>query len=169
MIGLGKDRIEKGSISLELTIESYHLLINQIPVGKRCDWKAKETDSGMKVEISSHDLSLLLFTIKAALFVPDPKQKELLQQLYTLLVSYELQSPPYSKKEGQYLSYIYYYHKLHGKAPAYTDFIVYFKAYPSTVHSTILRLERKGFIKRTPKTARSIRLLVAKEDLPELE
>jgi DNA-binding MarR family transcriptional regulator len=44
----------------------------------------------------------------------------------------------------------------------------YFKVSPPSVHQMILTLERNRLITRTPGEARSIRLLLAREDLPDL-
>jgi repressor LexA len=45
----------------------------------------------------------------------------------------------------------------------------YFRVTPPSVHQMILTLERRGFITREPGRARSIRVLVPPEQLPELE
>jgi repressor LexA len=45
----------------------------------------------------------------------------------------------------------------------------YFKTSPPAVHQMILTLERRGFIERTPGQGRSIRLLLPREALPDLE
>jgi hypothetical protein len=37
------------------------------------------------------------------------------------------------------------------------------------VHQMVLTLEANGFIERTPGQGRSIRLLLAREDIPDLE
>jgi SOS-response transcriptional repressor LexA len=39
----------------------------------------------------------------------------------------------------------------------------------STVHQMVLTLETKGFISRTPGAARSIRVLLSREHLPDLQ
>jgi len=75
----------------------------------------------------------------------------------------------YTPKQGQYLAFIYYYTKLNGFAPAETDMQNYFKTSPPTVHNMILKLEKKGLIQRKPKTPRSIRLLLPRAKLPDLE
>jgi len=75
----------------------------------------------------------------------------------------------YTKKQGQYLSFIYYYTKLNGCPPAEADIQRYFKVSPPSVHNMILKLEDSGFIKRIPKKARSIKLILSREELPELE
>jgi repressor LexA len=72
-------------------------------------------------------------------------------------------------KQGQYLAFIFYYTKLHGCAPSEADMQRYFKVTPPSVHQMVLTLEANGFIERTPWTARSIRLLIPKEDLHDLE
>ena len=72
-------------------------------------------------------------------------------------------------KQGQYLAYIHYYTKLMRQAPSEADFRRYFGVTPPTVHQMILTLEQKGFIAREPGRPRSIRLLVAREEFPDLE
>ena len=75
----------------------------------------------------------------------------------------------YTVTQGQYLSFIYYFIKLNGVAPAEVDFQKYFKKSPPAVHSMILKLEEKGFIERKPKISRSIKLLLVRSDLPDLQ
>ncbi len=77
--------------------------------------------------------------------------------------------PKYTPKQGQYLAFIYYFTKLNGVPPAEVDFQKYFKVTPPTVHNMILKLEEKGFIQRKPKTPRSIKLLLIRSELPNLE
>lgn len=75
----------------------------------------------------------------------------------------------YTEKQGQYLAFIHYYSKLHGRAPAEADMERYFGVTPPSVHQMVLTLEVKGFIERTPGQGRSIRLLMAHEELPDLK
>lgn len=77
--------------------------------------------------------------------------------------------PPFTKKQGQYLAYIYNYSKMHRRAPSEADLQSYFQTTPPSVHQMIKTLELGGFIERTPMQARSIRLLVRPEHLPMLE
>lgn len=72
-------------------------------------------------------------------------------------------------KQGQYLSFIFYYTKIHGRAPAESDFRNYFKVSPPAVHRMLLALEERGFIEREPGEPRSTRLLVDRSELPDLE
>jgi len=78
-------------------------------------------------------------------------------------------SPRFTRKQGQYLAFIYYYTKLHGRAPAEADLQSYFKVTPPSVHQMILTLAERGLISRKPGQPRSIRLLVPREALPDLE
>ena len=75
----------------------------------------------------------------------------------------------YTEKQGQYLAYIYYYVKIHGRAPAESEIQDYFRTTPPSVHQMILTLERRSLITRTPGEARSIRLTLSRADLPDLE
>jgi repressor LexA len=75
----------------------------------------------------------------------------------------------YTKRQGQYLAFIYYYTKIHGYPPAEADIQRYFKVSPPSVHQMVLTLEKKGLIEKEPRQSRSIRLLLAREELPDLE
>jgi repressor LexA len=75
----------------------------------------------------------------------------------------------YTDKQGQYLAFIYYYTKMHGRPPAELDMQEYFRVTPPSVHQMVLTLEKRGLIERTPWQARSIRLLLPREELPDLE
>ncbi|HET6630573.1 MAG TPA: MarR family transcriptional regulator [Woeseiaceae bacterium] len=77
--------------------------------------------------------------------------------------------PRYTDVQGQYLAFIYYYTKLHGRAPSEAEMQRYFSVSPPAVHQMILNLEKQGFVQRTPGQARSIRLLLHRDDLPDLD
>ncbi len=53
--------------------------------------------------------------------------------------------------------------------PAEAGMQAFFRVSPPSVHQMVLQLERLGLIRRTPRTARSIHLLVAPASLPRLE
>jgi Mn-dependent DtxR family transcriptional regulator len=75
----------------------------------------------------------------------------------------------YTKKQGQYLAFIYYYTKVNGRPPAEADMQRYFQTTPPTVHQMVLTLESKGFIEREPGRARTVRVLLPVEQRPCLE
>jgi len=77
--------------------------------------------------------------------------------------------PRFTERQGQYLAFIHYYTKVNGRPPAEADMQRYFRVTPPTVHQMIVTLEAKGFIDRVRGRARSIRLLIPREELPELE
>ncbi len=77
--------------------------------------------------------------------------------------------PKYTHLQGQYLAFIYDYTKIHGTAPAQADFVRYFRKTPPTIHQMIVRLEELGLIEKVSGKARSIKLLIPKEELPDLE
>jgi len=74
----------------------------------------------------------------------------------------------FTDKQGQYLAFIYYYSKIHGTSPSEAELQRYFQVSPPSVHQMILTLERRGLIERTPGQARSIHLLISREELPDL-
>jgi DNA-binding MarR family transcriptional regulator len=67
------------------------------------------------------------------------------------------------------LAFIVAYTKLNGRAPAEADLQRYFRVTPPSVHNMIITLERRGLISRTPGQARSIAVLVPREQLPSLD
>ncbi len=75
----------------------------------------------------------------------------------------------YTPRQGQYLAFIYYYSKIHQRAPAEGDLERYFKVAYSSVHQMVITLEKRGLITRLPGEARSIRLLIPIEELPDLK
>jgi Mn-dependent DtxR family transcriptional regulator len=80
-------------------------------------------------------------------------------------------SPPaktFTPKQGQYRAFIYAYTRLHRRPPTEADMQLHFRVSPPSVHQMILTLERAGFIRRQPRVARSIQMLVDPESLPVL-
>jgi Mn-dependent DtxR family transcriptional regulator len=75
----------------------------------------------------------------------------------------------YTPRQGQFLAFIYYYTKLNGIPPAEADMGRYFRVSPPSVHEMIKTLERRGYITREPGMPRTIRLLLPREELPDLE
>jgi repressor LexA len=78
-------------------------------------------------------------------------------------------APRHTAKQGQYLAFIYYFTKMHGEPPSEAEMQRYFRVTPPSVHQMMLALESKGLIARTPGKGRSIRLVVDRAELPDLE
>jgi repressor LexA len=76
--------------------------------------------------------------------------------------------PPYTSKQGQYLAFIHYDTKIHGRPPAKADMQRYFEVSAPTVHQMVVRLDEKGLIEREPGQPRTIRNVLDREDLPDL-
>lgn len=76
--------------------------------------------------------------------------------------------PRFTDKQGQYLAFIHTYVLLNRRAPAEADIQAFFGVTPPTVHSMILELEQRGLIRRQPRQARSIELLVPPDEIPPL-
>jgi hypothetical protein len=78
-------------------------------------------------------------------------------------------TPKYTPTQGQYLAFIHLYTKLHRRPPAETDIRDYFRVSPPSVHQMIVTLEKRGLIEKVPGQARSIRVVLAPDQLPDLE
>jgi DNA-binding MarR family transcriptional regulator len=57
---------------------------------------------------------------------------------------------PFTIVQGQYLTFIYYYTKIHGTALAEADFQRSFRVTAPVLHQMIMTLEAPGFIDREP-------------------
>jgi repressor LexA len=79
------------------------------------------------------------------------------------------EAKPFTPKQGQYLAFIYYYTKIHGRPQTEADLQRFFCVTPPVVHQMIKTLAARGFIDREPGTARSIRLQLTPAQLPDLE
>jgi repressor LexA len=77
--------------------------------------------------------------------------------------------PEYTKKQGQYLAFIYSYTKINRQPPAESDMQRFFRVTPPTVHQMVLKLDERGFITRVPGKARTIKVLLPPDELPDLE
>jgi Mn-dependent DtxR family transcriptional regulator len=75
----------------------------------------------------------------------------------------------YTDKQGQYLAFIYYFTKLNGIPPAEADMQRYFQVSPPSIHQMIMNLERKGLISKMPRQGRSIKVLLPRWELPDLD
>ena len=75
----------------------------------------------------------------------------------------------FTQKQGQYLAFIHNYSVIHGRPPSEWDMERFFGTTPPTIHQMILKLEEKGLLSRVPGQPRSIRVLVAAEQLPALK
>ena len=71
--------------------------------------------------------------------------------------------------QGRYLAFIHAYTTLHGVAPAEADMRRFFRVTPPSVHRMVVALEDRALVERVPGKARSIKILISPDDLPELE
>ena len=75
----------------------------------------------------------------------------------------------FTPRQGQYLAFVYHYTKVNRQSPAEADIQRFFGVSAPSVHRMILSLEQAGHIERKPGQSRSVRVLVSKSQLPELE
>ena len=77
--------------------------------------------------------------------------------------------PKFTDLQGQYLAFIDTYTTLHGVAPAEADMQQFFRVTPPAVHRMVLALEHRRLLERVPGRSRSLRLLLASDEIPKLE
>ena len=73
----------------------------------------------------------------------------------------------YSRKQGQYLSFIFYFAKVTGYYPTQTEIARYFGVSQPAVSNMLKNLENKGWVERDSGQVSS--LSVSRDNLPELE
>jgi DNA-binding MarR family transcriptional regulator len=78
-------------------------------------------------------------------------------------------TPTFTRRQGQFLAFLHWYHKLHRRAPAETDFARYFRLTPPAVHQMIVKLSDLGLVSREPGKPRSLCLAIPQEQVPCLE
>src|SRR5258707_15342681 len=77
--------------------------------------------------------------------------------------------PAFTPRQGQFLAFIHLYRKLHRRSPAELDLVKFFRVTPPSAHGMVVKLEELGLITREPGVARSSRVAVPEEQVPELE
>jgi repressor LexA len=155
------------------------------PEIEACLCAAAPAGSRLLVELTLDDIDDLLgCTAAEANHCDDPKVRSVLHatcdRLSQLLDQFtdeapavraqaEAAAPKFTARQGQYLAFIYYFTKIHGRAPAEADLQKHFKVSPPAVHQMILTLERRALISRVPGKARSVKIRISRTDVPELE
>jgi repressor LexA len=75
----------------------------------------------------------------------------------------------FTPKQGQYLAFIYYYTKINHVPPSEIDMQRYFRTTPPAAHEMVKTLHSRGLIDREPGKPRTIRVLLPREELPDLD
>lgn len=80
----------------------------------------------------------------------------------------EVTSEP-TRIQGQYLAYIHFYTKIHGRPPSENEIAAFFRVRGPSAHRMILHLEAGGYVARTPGAPRTLRVLLPRTGIPDLE
>ncbi len=75
----------------------------------------------------------------------------------------------YTPKQGQYLACMDYYTKINRVPTAEIDMQRYFQTTLPAVRDMVKTLHSRGFISRGPGKPRTIRVMLPREELPDLE
>ena len=177
---MGRKRIKPGQlVDVRLTPQERDLIVERMLIDGEMEDRlrgATARGSNLVVQLTLDDVDDLAGHVAAeANHCSEPRVRRVLDAVYDRLKNVEdsltdeegptetlvRESKPYTAKQGQYLAYIYYYTKIHGRPPAESDLQV--------VHQMIKTLEARGFIDRQPGAPRSIRLRLTRAQLPDLE
>jgi len=74
----------------------------------------------------------------------------------------------FTEKQGQHLAFIYMYTKVNRRPPAVTDIARFFEVTPPSAQRMVDTLVKKGLLDRTRGAARSLKVLLKRAELPEL-
>ena len=77
--------------------------------------------------------------------------------------------PTFTHRQGQFLAFIHLYRRLHRQGPAETDMVKFFRVTPPSAHGMVVKLEELGLVTREAGVARSIRVAIPEEEIPNLE
>ncbi len=183
------ERFNRGQrVAFSLTRQERDLIVERTLVDTEIEGRlrnAKSSGSHLIVELSLDDVDDLAGHVAAeANHCSEASVRRVLDAVYNRLASIEntvtdeddaaadrvtREAKPFTPKQGQYLAFIYYYTKIHGRAPAEADLQRFFRVTPPVVHQMIKTLAARGFIDREPGTARSVRLRLTRTQLPDLE
>jgi repressor LexA len=184
-----RKRVKPGQlVDVRLTPQERDLILERTLIDDEMEGRlrgATPRGSDLVVRLTLDDVDDLSGHVAAeANHCSEPRVRRVLDAVYDRLRSIEhaftdegepaetvetVESKPFTAKQGQYLAYIYYYTKIHGRPPAEADLQRFFRVTPPVVHQMIKTLAARGFIHREPGTARSIRLRLTRAQLPDLE
>lgn len=183
-----RKRIKPGQlVDVRLTPQERDLILDRTLIDSEMERRlrsATSRGSSLVVQLTLDDVDDLAGHVAAeANHCPEPRVRRVLDAVCDRLASIEHtftdeESPaetvahaskPFTAKQGQYLAYIYYYTKIHGRPPAESDLQRFFRVTPPVVHQMIKTLDARGLIERRPGAARSIRLRLTRAQLPDLE
>jgi DNA-binding MarR family transcriptional regulator len=183
-----RKRIKPGQlVDVRLTPQERDLIVERTLIDGEMEARlrgATARGSNVVVQLTLDDVDDLAGHVAAeANHCSEPRMRHVLDAVYDRLASIEdavtdqerpretvvRESKPFTAKQGQYLAYIYYYTKIHGRPAAESDLQRFFRVTPPVVHQMIKRLEAHGFIDRQPGAPRSIRLRLTRAQLPDLE
>jgi DNA-binding MarR family transcriptional regulator len=183
-----RQRIKPGQlVDVRLTLQERKLILERTFIDDEMEGRlrgATPRGSSLVVRLTLDDVDDLAGHVAAeANHCPEPRVRRVLDGVYERLTSVEQTfteeegaaeavaqaSQPFTAKQGQYLAYIYYYTKIHGRPPAESDLQRFFRVTPPVVHQMIKTLDARGLIEHQPGAARSIRLRLTREQLPDLE
>ena len=74
-----------------------------------------------------------------------------------------------TRVQGHYLAYIYCYSKVHRRPPSENEIADFFGVRGPSAHRMILQPEGHGYLSRIPGEARTLKVLLLREDIPDLE
>ncbi|MGH9890544.1 MAG: LexA family protein [bacterium] len=182
-----KRATKKAAFSIQLTTQEREFLLQHIDPSHALDQllnRATRAGRLISLHLAPNELDAFMqYLEQTATSAQNPQAQDKLGQLLMRLESglngdvdpgAHLVRPAatrvgYTVLQGQYLAYIHYYIKLHGRSPAEAELQAHFGVSPPVVHQMLRTLQRRRFIARTPGAPRSIRILLAPQQIPELE
>ena len=73
---------------------------------------------------------------------------------------------PFTKRQGEFLAFIYYYTRVNKVPPAEADIQRYFGISSASTHQMLTTLKNHQLLEKVPRKPRSMKILVPMESLP---
>ncbi len=74
-----------------------------------------------------------------------------------------------TRQRGQLLAYVYWYTKVHRIPPSENEVAEFLGVRGPSAHRMIVQLAEAGMLSRTPGQPRTLRVLLPREEIPDLE
>lgn len=71
--------------------------------------------------------------------------------------------------QGQYLAYIHYYTVVHRRPPSENEIANFLWVRGPSAHRMIIHLEEHGYLSRIPGQPRTLKVMLSRESIPDLE
>ena len=77
--------------------------------------------------------------------------------------------PRLSRVQGQLVAFVYWYSKIHRVPPSENEIAEFLEVRGPSAHQMIVRLSARGILSRRPGEPRTIKVLLPRDEIPDLD